>query len=64
MAAEQRHTGLLPALEGDPGRLEFRLLLQTVEHELVEAAGGKVMALSLEPGYSTTNIEKEILARP
>jgi len=32
--------------------------------EEVEAAGGKVMALSLEPGYSTTNIEKEILARP
>jgi len=32
--------------------------------EEVEAAGGQVMALSLEPGYSTTNIEKEILARP
>ncbi len=32
--------------------------------EEVEAAGGRVMALSLEPGYSTTNIEKEILARP
>lgn len=31
--------------------------------EEVEAAGGKVMALPLEPGYSTTNIEKEILAR-
>lgn len=32
--------------------------------EEVEAAGGKVMALSLEPGFSTTNIEKELLARP
>ena len=31
--------------------------------EEVEAAGGKVMALPLEPGYSTTNIEKKILAR-
>ena len=32
--------------------------------EEVEAAGGKVLALSLEPGFSTTNIEKELLARP
>ena len=31
--------------------------------EEVEAAGGKVMLLPLEPGYSTTNIEKEILTR-
>ncbi len=31
--------------------------------EEVEAAGGKVMALSLEPGFSTTNIEKELLTR-
>jgi rfaE bifunctional protein nucleotidyltransferase chain/domain len=31
--------------------------------EEVEAAGGKVLALALEPGYSTTNIEKELLAR-
>jgi rfaE bifunctional protein nucleotidyltransferase chain/domain len=31
--------------------------------EEVEAAGGRVMALALEPGYSTTNIEKELLAR-
>jgi len=31
--------------------------------EEVEAAGGVVMPLPLEPGYSTTNIEKEILAR-
>lgn len=31
--------------------------------EEVEAAGGKVMALPLEPGYSTTNIVGEILAR-
>lgn len=29
----------------------------------VEAAGGVVMPLPLEPGYSTTNIEKEILER-
>ena len=31
--------------------------------EEVEAAGGQVMLLPLEPGYSTTNIEKELLAR-
>jgi rfaE bifunctional protein nucleotidyltransferase chain/domain len=31
--------------------------------EEVEAAGGKVMALSLEPGYSTTGIVDTILAR-
>jgi D-glycero-beta-D-manno-heptose 1-phosphate adenylyltransferase len=31
--------------------------------EEVEAAGGRVTALALEPGYSTTNIEKELLAR-
>ena len=31
--------------------------------EEVEAAGGKVMALALEPGYSTTNIVEELLAR-
>jgi rfaE bifunctional protein nucleotidyltransferase chain/domain len=31
--------------------------------EEVEAAGGKVMALALEPGFSTTNIEKELLLR-
>ena len=31
--------------------------------EEVEAAGGKVMALSLEPGHSTTGIVEEILAR-
>lgn len=31
--------------------------------EEVEAAGGKVMLLPLEPGFSTTNIEKELLAR-
>src|ERR1700683_1071089 len=30
--------------------------------EEVEAAGGKVMALALEPGYSTTNIVEELLA--
>ena len=30
----------------------------------VEAAGGKVMALALEPGFSTTNIERELLDRP
>lgn len=32
--------------------------------EEVEAAGGKVMALALEPGYSTTGIVETILARP
>jgi rfaE bifunctional protein nucleotidyltransferase chain/domain len=31
--------------------------------EEVEAAGGKVVAAPLEPGYSTTNIVKEILGR-
>jgi D-glycero-beta-D-manno-heptose 1-phosphate adenylyltransferase len=31
--------------------------------EEVEAAGGKVMALALEPGYSTTNIVEELLHR-
>ena len=32
--------------------------------EEVEAAGGKVMALPLEPGYSTTNIVERILSQP
>ncbi|HYZ83581.1 MAG TPA: adenylyltransferase/cytidyltransferase family protein [Bryobacteraceae bacterium] len=31
--------------------------------EEVEAAGGVVMALSLEPGYSTTGIVEEVLRR-
>ena len=31
--------------------------------EEVEAAGGKVMALALEPGYSTTGIVERILTR-
>jgi len=31
--------------------------------EEVEAAGGSVHALPLEPGYSSTNIEKELLRR-
>jgi rfaE bifunctional protein nucleotidyltransferase chain/domain len=31
--------------------------------EEVEAAGGKVMALPLEPGYSTSGIVEEILSR-
>ena len=31
--------------------------------EEVEAAGGKVLALPLEPGYSTTGIVEEILSR-
>jgi D-glycero-beta-D-manno-heptose 1-phosphate adenylyltransferase len=31
--------------------------------EEVEAAGGTVHALPLEPGYSSTNIEKELLRR-
>ena len=32
--------------------------------EEVEAAGGKVLALALEPGYSTTGIVEKILAGP
>ncbi len=32
--------------------------------EEVESAGGKVLALALEPGYSTTGIVEAILARP
>ena len=31
--------------------------------EEVEAAGGQVLALPLEPGYSTTNIVDEVLTR-
>ena len=31
--------------------------------EEVEAAGGKVVLLPLEPGFSTPNIEKELLTR-
>jgi D-beta-D-heptose 7-phosphate kinase/D-beta-D-heptose 1-phosphate adenosyltransferase len=31
--------------------------------EEVEAAGGKVMALPLEPGFSTTNIVEQLLSR-
>jgi rfaE bifunctional protein nucleotidyltransferase chain/domain len=31
--------------------------------EEVEAAGGTVMALALEPGFSTTNIVEELLTR-
>lgn len=31
--------------------------------EEVEAAGGQVLALALEPGYSTTSIVEELLAR-
>ena len=31
--------------------------------EEVEAAGGKVLALPLEPGYSTTGIVDDILSR-
>ena len=32
--------------------------------EEVEASGGKVMTIPLEPGYSTTNIVERILAQP
>ena len=32
--------------------------------EEVEAAGGKVITVALEPGYSTTNIVERILSRP
>lgn len=31
--------------------------------EEVEAAGGEVRLIPLEPGFSTTNVEKEILSR-
>ena len=30
----------------------------------VEATGGKVLTVALEPGYSTTNIVERILSRP
>lgn len=32
--------------------------------EEVEAAGGKVIAVALEPGYSTTNLVEELLSQP
>ena len=32
--------------------------------EEVEAAGGKVMTVALEPGYSTTNIVERVLGKP
>jgi rfaE bifunctional protein nucleotidyltransferase chain/domain len=32
--------------------------------EEVEAAGGRVLTVALEPGYSTTNIVERILERP
>ena len=32
--------------------------------EEVEAAGGEVLALPLEPGYSTTGLVEQMLARP
>ena len=32
--------------------------------EEVEAAGGKVLTVALEPGYSTTNIVERILTQP
>ena len=32
--------------------------------EEVEAAGGKVMTLALEPGHSTTNIVERVLGQP
>ena len=32
--------------------------------EEVEAAGGKVMTVALEPGYSTTNIVERVLGQP
>jgi bifunctional ADP-heptose synthase (sugar kinase/adenylyltransferase) len=31
--------------------------------EEVEASGGRVLALPLEPGYSTTGILEQVLAR-
>jgi len=32
--------------------------------EEVEAAGGRVLTVPLEPGYSTTNIVELVLAQP
>ncbi len=32
--------------------------------EEVEAAGGRVLAVALEPGYSTTGLVEKLLARP
>ena len=32
--------------------------------EEVEAAGGRVLTVSLEPGYSTTNIVERIINQP
>ncbi len=32
--------------------------------EEVEAAGGKVLAVPMEPGYSTTNIVERALSQP
>ena len=32
--------------------------------EEVEAAGGKVLTVALEPGYSTTNIVERVLSKP
>jgi bifunctional ADP-heptose synthase (sugar kinase/adenylyltransferase) len=32
--------------------------------EEVEAAGGRVLTVALEPGYSTTNIVESILTQP
>jgi D-glycero-beta-D-manno-heptose 1-phosphate adenylyltransferase len=32
--------------------------------EEVEAAGGKVLTVALEPGYSTTNIVERVLSQP
>jgi len=32
--------------------------------EEVEAAGGRVLTVALEPGYSTTNIVERLLERP
>jgi bifunctional ADP-heptose synthase (sugar kinase/adenylyltransferase) len=32
--------------------------------EEVEAAGGRVLTISLEPGYSTTNIVERMINQP
>jgi D-glycero-beta-D-manno-heptose 1-phosphate adenylyltransferase len=32
--------------------------------EEVEAAGGRVLTIALEPGYSTTNLVERILSQP
>jgi cytidyltransferase-like protein len=73
-ASVQRLKGPSRPVMSEANRAEVALALEAVDavaffdedtpREEVEAAGGKVMALPLEPGYSTTNIVELMLARP